>query len=65
MVLPINQGKASSHGAPLGDKEVALVRKKLKWKYKPFEIPKEILKEWREIGKKGDFARKKMECHLQ
>ena len=56
---PNKSGKASSHGAALGDEEVALVRKKLKWKYKPFEIPKEILNEWREIGKRGDLQEKK------
>jgi len=56
---PNKSGKASSHGAALGDEEVALVRRRLKWKYKPFEIPKEILNEWREIGKKGDLQEKK------
>jgi len=56
---PNKSGKASSHGTALGDKEVALVRKKLKWKHKPFEIPKEILNEWREIGKRGDLQEKK------
>ena len=55
---PNKSGKASSHGAALGDEEVALVRKKLKWKYKPFEIPKEILSEWRKIGKRGDLQEK-------
>lgn len=56
---PNKSGKASSHGAALGDEEVALVRKKLKWKYKPFEIPKAILNEWRKIGKRGDLQEKK------
>ena len=50
---PNKSGKASSHGSPLGEKEIELVRKKLKWKYEPFKIPKEILSEWRKIGKKG------------
>ena len=36
-----------------------LVRKKLKWKYGPFEIPKETLNEWREIGKRGNLYEKK------
>jgi len=50
---PNKSGKASSHGSPLGEKEIELVRKKLKWKYEPFKIPKEILYEWRKIGEKG------------
>ena len=56
---PNKSGKASSHGAALGEEEVVLVRKKLKWKHKPFEIPKEILKEWRKIGEKGILEEKK------
>ena len=50
---PNKSGKASSHGSPLGPKEIELVRKKLNWPFKPFEIPKNILKEWRKIGLKG------------
>jgi len=50
---PNKAGKASSHGSPLGEKEIELVRKKLKWKHKPFKIPSEILNEWRKIGEKG------------
>ena len=56
---PNKAGKASSHGAALGEEEVALVRKKLKWKYEPFKIPKEILNEWRKIGEKGILKEKK------
>ena len=51
---PNKAGKASSHGSPLGDDEIKLVRKKLNWNYKPFEIPKKILNEWRKIGNKGN-----------
>ena len=38
----------------MGDEEISLVRKKLKWNSSPFEIPQEILDEWREIGNKGE-----------
>ena len=50
---PNKSGKASSHGAPLGEEEISLVRKKLKWKSEPFVVPEQILNTWREIGKKG------------
>ena len=56
---PNKSGKAASHGSPLGDEEISLVRKKLKWNSKPFEIPQEILNEWREIGNKGEQLEKK------
>ena len=56
---PNKSGKASSHGSPLGDEEIKLVRKKLKWNNKPFEIPKEVLDEWRKIGNKGEELEKK------
>ena len=56
---PNKSGKASSHGAPLGDEEIKLVRKKLGWKHEPFEIPEEIMNSWREIGEKGKELEKK------
>ena len=56
---PNKSGKASSHGAALGEQEVALVRKKLKWNYEPFVIPKNIASEWKKIGEKGILLEKK------
>ena len=56
---PNKQGKASSHGSPLGEDEVKLVRKNLNWNYKPFDIPKKITDEWKKIGKKGNILEKK------
>ena len=56
---PNKSGKASSHGSPLGDEEIKLVRKKLKWNNKPFEIPQEVLDEWRKIGNKGQLLEEK------
>ena len=56
---PNKSGKASSHGSPLGEDEIILVRNKLKWNNKPFEIPQEILEEWKKIGDKGELLEKK------
>ena len=56
---PNKSGKSSSHGSPLGLDEIKLVRKVLKWKYKPFEIPNKLLNEWRAIGSKGQLNEKK------
>ena len=56
---PNKGGKASSHGSPLGEDEIKLVRKKLKWNYEPFKIPKELLNEWRKIGENASQKAKK------
>ena len=56
---PNKGGKSSSHGSPLGVDEIKLVRKKLNWKYKPFEVPDKILNAWREIGNKASLAAEK------
>ncbi len=61
---PNKSGKASSHGSPLGEKEIDLVRKKLKWKDEPFSIPDEILEEWRKIGGEGTKMEEKWKQSL-
>lgn len=43
---PHKQGTASTHGAPLGDEEVAAARVELGWDYPPFEIPDDVLAAW-------------------
>lgn len=50
---PTKQDSASSHGAPLGEEEIQGARKNLDWPHGPFEIPENILSEWREIGARG------------
>jgi transketolase len=43
---PNKQGKEESHGAALGDAEIALTREALGWNHGPFEIPDDIYAEW-------------------
>jgi transketolase len=49
---PNKQGTASTHGAPLGEEEVAAARKELGWEAGPFEIPDDVAAAWdgRESG---------------
>ena len=50
---PNKSGSASAHGSPLGIDEIALLRKKLNWSHRPFEIPSKILESWKKIGNKN------------
>ena len=54
---PSKQGTAATHGAPLGDEEVAAAREALGWNHKPFEIPSDILEDWRGTAEHGAQAR--------
>ena len=62
---PNKGGKASSHGSPLGEDEIKLVRKKLKWSHEPFEIPNNLLNEWKNIGKKAEKKAKKHDIKFE
>ena len=43
---PNKQGTAATHGAPLGDDEIAAARKELAWDSAPFDIPADIASAW-------------------
>ena len=62
---PNKGGKSSSHGSPLGEDEIKLVRKKLKWNHEPFEIPNNLLNEWKNIGKKAEKKAKKHDIRFE
>jgi transketolase len=53
---PSKQGTAATHGAPLGEDEVAGTREALNWPHAPFEVPTPILERWREVGQRGASA---------
>ena len=46
-------GKASCHGAPLGEENLAELKKNLNWNYAPFEVPEEVFKHCRKFANKG------------
>jgi transketolase len=43
---PTKAGSHDSHGAPLGEKEIAATREKIGWKWEPFVIPAEVYAAW-------------------
>ncbi|MEX0899629.1 MAG: transketolase [Gammaproteobacteria bacterium] len=53
---PNKQGTADTHGAPLGDDEIAAARKKLGWPHAPFVVPDEVRAGWdgRARGKRAE-----------
>src|SRR6188474_845853 len=55
---PNKAGKASSHGSPLGADEIKGAREKLGWSYAPFQIPADVLTQWRAAGQRGKAAHK-------
>jgi transketolase len=48
---PNKEGTAGTHGAPLGDEEIAEVRKRIGWSYAPFDIPGDIRSAWSGVDK--------------
>jgi transketolase len=61
---PNKQGSHAVHGAALGADEVAATRVALGWTAPTFEIPADILADWRALGGKGTDARTAWEKRL-
>jgi len=47
---PNKAGSSKVHGSPLGAEEIAGARAALGWDSEPFEIPSEVLDDWRLVG---------------
>ncbi|MSP82987.1 MAG: transketolase [Alphaproteobacteria bacterium] len=54
---PTKGGTAATHGAPLGEAEVAAARQRLGWSHPPFEIPAPVAARWRDAGRRGSSVR--------
>ncbi|MCI5048013.1 MAG: transketolase [Aquisalinus sp.] len=57
-------GSAASHGAPLGAEEIAFARDSLEWPHAPFDVPADVLENWRSAGQRGASARETWENRL-
>ncbi len=49
---PTKAGTSASHGSPLGAEEIAGLKQNLNWPYPAFEIPEEVLSDWRQAGRR-------------
>jgi transketolase len=61
---PTKAGKASSHGSPLGDEEIAGTREAIGWAHGPFVIPADIRAAWQAAGSRGAAERAEWENRL-
>lgn len=60
---PAKQGKASAHGAPLGEDNIIAMKENLGWpSTEPFYVPDEVYKHYEELGKKGEEAEAKWQA---
>ncbi|MCF8879888.1 transketolase [Hyphobacterium sp. SN044] len=50
---PTKAGKASSHGSPLGADEITGARAALEWSHGAFDLPADIVEEWRAAGRRS------------
>ncbi|MCI2399889.1 transketolase [Aliiroseovarius subalbicans] len=61
---PTKQGTSATHGAPLGDDEIAATREVLGWPHAPFEIPADVYDAWHAVAARGRVARRAWEKRL-
>jgi len=62
---PERAGKAKAHGGPYGANEATAIRKTLDWSHGPFEIPEEIIDDWRLAGLRSTKKRVDWEAALK
>ncbi len=60
---PNKEGTSATHGAPLGDEEIAATRVQLQWEHPPFVIPEDIYAGWN-ARDKGSKAQSQWEQRL-
>ena len=61
---PTKAGTSAAHGAPLGVDEINGLKQALHWPYDAFDVPQDVLDEWRQIGQRGKEARQNWEKRL-
>jgi transketolase len=62
---PNKQGTSATHGAALGEGEIAAARNELNWPHAPFTIPEDIAAQWLSFGESGKIAHDKWNNRLE
>jgi len=62
---PNKAGTHDAHSNAFGPEELAATRESLNWPYGPFEVPDEVLNEWRRFGERGRPVRQAWEETLR
>ena len=62
---PNKQGTSATHGAPLGEDEIAAARNTLGWQHPPFVVPDDIADAWKALGQKGAKSHKSWQENLE
>jgi transketolase len=62
---PNKVNTAGIHGSPLGDEELANSKKELKWKLPAFELPPDVVEEFKTSGAAGKAVRVEWEGRLE
>jgi len=62
---PTKVGTAATHGAPLGETEIAAARAALDWPHPPFEVPDDVRAVWRDAGGRGRAEREAWRARLE
>lgn len=50
-------GSEKTHGAPLGEAEIAATRQNIGWNHEPFDVPADVIGAWRLAAERGRAAR--------
>jgi transketolase len=58
------EGSHKTHGAALGAAEIAATREALNWPHAPFDLPEDLEKAWKKVGRRGTRPRKAWEARL-
>ena len=55
--IPRLQGQRGGHSAQLSQEDAAAARELLGWPHAPFDVPPEVLRAWRDCGRRGAVER--------